>query len=165
MPQRTIRAALVLVLGLAAGSSASAQALTPAQSAAIRQEVRSALETHRQLAAAGKWEALLALYVSSPDFRWVESGVVVARSAEEIRRYLQTLPAGTRIENTYEATEITPLAAGAAEVVTRFQTRVVQPQSRGYSFGGVLTMTFVQRGGGWKILGGHASSPPSPRQP
>ena len=42
-------------------------------------------------------------------------------------------------------------------VTTLFQTRFVDPKGGGFSFGGALTMTLVERPDGWKILNGHAS--------
>ena len=159
MPQRTIRLALALLLGLTAGSALRAQELSQAQAAAIRQGAQATLDAYRELAAAGRWDALMQLYADDPGFRWVESGTVVARAGDEIRHHLKELPAGTHVENTYQDTEITPVAPGAAVVTTLFQTRLVDPKGGGYSFGGAMTLTLVQRGDGWKILSGHASSP------
>lgn len=50
-----------------------------------------------------------------------------------------------------------PVAPGVAMVTTLFQTRLVDPKGGGFSFGGALTMTLVERPDGWKILNGHAS--------
>jgi ketosteroid isomerase-like protein len=163
MSRRTMRTVLALLLGLAAGSKGSnamaAPEMSQAQITTIREGVQAALDTHRELSAAGKWEALMRLYADDPRFRWVSNGAVEARSVEEIRKYFSALPSGARVETTYRDTEITPLAPGLALVATRFETRVVDPKSGGFSFGGFLTMTFVERGDGWKILEGHASSP------
>jgi hypothetical protein len=41
---------------------------------------------------------------------------------------------------------------------TRYTT-TVKDSTGGYSFGGLLTMTFVHRPGGWRIINGHTSSP------
>ena len=167
MTQRTILAARSLLLCLAAASALNAQEMSPAPAASLRQGVRATLDAYREHAAAGRWDALIALYDDNPHFRWVESGVVVSRSVGRIHEHLGELPAGTRIETTFQDAEIMPLAPGVAEVVTPFQTRVVDAKGGGYSFGGVMTLVLVQRGGGWKILSGHASSStrrsPSPR--
>ena len=159
MSQRSISTALVLLFAFTAGTTLRAEEITQAQAAAIRQGVQTTLDAYREQAAAGNWDALLRLYADEPQFRWVESGVVVSRSPDEIRKHLTALPAGTRIENTFQETEILPVAGGVAEVVTLFQTRLVDAHGGGYSFGGAMTMTFVQRGNAWKILTGHASSP------
>jgi hypothetical protein len=159
MTCRTALAARVCLLGLVLTSFAlRAQDISPEQGAAVREGIQATLDAYRELAAAGRWDDLVKLYVEDPRFRWVESGAVVARSVGEIRRYLATLPAGARIETTFEETEILAASPGVAEVVTRFRTRVADAQGRGYSFGGVMTMTLVQHREGWKILSGHASS-------
>ncbi len=157
MPRLPLRVAFALFLGIA-GSTLRAQEVSPVRALVVRQEVQAALGAYRAHAAAGRWDALLELYVDSPHFRWVESGRVIARSVGEIRKYLAALPAGTRIENTFEGLEITPVTPDVAEVVTRFTTRLVDPKGGGTSFSGAMTLTFVQHGDGWKILGGHASS-------
>jgi hypothetical protein len=172
MSSSMMRAASALLLGLAAlaggaggageGGGAGglrAQELPLAQAAAIRKSVQATLDAYREHAAAGRWEELMRLYADDPRFRWVSSGIVEARSVEQIRKYFAALPPGTRVETTYQDAEITPLAPGVAAVTTLFQTRLVEPQGGGFSFGGALTMTLVERPEGWKILSGHASSP------
>jgi hypothetical protein len=158
--------ALSLLLGSGAATAggsavngASAQAMTEDQAAAIRRGVQATLDAYREHAAAGRWEELMRLYADEPRFRWVASGIVEARSVEQIRKYFAGLPPGTRVENTYQGTEITPLAPGVAMVTTLFQTRLVDPQGGGFAFSGALTMTLIERPDGWKILNGHSSSP------
>jgi SnoaL-like protein len=161
----TMPGAMALILGIAAASAgasvangATAQALPEDQAAAIRRGVQATLDAYREHAAAGRWEELMRLYADEPRFRWVASGTVEARSVEQIRKYFAALPPGTRVENTYQGTEITPLAPGVAMVTTLFQTRLVDPQGGGFAFGGALTMTLIERPDGWKILNGHSSS-------
>lgn len=157
-----MRCALALVVCIAAGGGARAlqvQEMTQEQAAAVRSGVQAALDSYRELAAAGRWEEMLRLNADDARFRWVANGVVEARSVEEIRKNFLALPAGTRVETSYKDTEITPLAPGVAQVLTQFQTRLVDPKGGGFSFGGILSMILVDRGDGWKILSGHSSSP------
>ncbi len=167
--------ALILLLGIAgaAGASASAsaadgasaangasgQTLSEDQAAAIRRGVQATLDAYREHAAAGRWEELMRLYADEPRFQWVASGIVEARSVDQIRKHFAALPPGARVETTFQGTEITPLAPGVAMVTTLFQTRLVDPQGGGFAFGGALTMTLIERPDGWKILNGHSSSP------
>jgi len=159
--------ALILLLGSAAAAraggsaanGASAQAMPEDQAAAIRRGVQATLDAYREHAAAGRWEELMRLYADDPRFRWVASGIVEARSVDQIRKYFAALPPGTRVENTYQGTEITPLSSGLAMVTTLSQTRLVDPQGGGFAFSGALTMTLIERPDGWKILNGHSSSP------
>lgn len=162
---RTALAALACLLGLAAVAAGGASFLRAQEkpegpwkgAAAIRKGVQSTLDAYRELSAAGRWDELMRLYADDPRFRWLSNGTVEARSVEQIRKYFASLPPGSRVETTYQDTEIEPLAAGVATVTTLFQTRLVDPQGGGFSFGGALTMTLVERPDGWKILNGHSS--------
>jgi ketosteroid isomerase-like protein len=146
-------------LGLALASVARGVDMSEATAAEVRNGVQATLDAFRAHSAAGDWDAVTALYLDSPQFRWIEDGRVKYRSVDEIRTSLTGMPAGTRIQTTYEDTEITPLSADVAVVVTRFATRVRIPQSGGFSFGGTMTITFVRHDGQWKIAAGHTSSP------
>jgi len=172
MSSRMMRAASALLLALAAGGSGvgggrgvggagglSAQELPQAQAAAVRKGVQATLDAYREHAAAGRWDELMRLYADDPRFRWVSNGIVEARAVEQIRKYFATLPPSARVETTYQDPEITPLAPGVAMVTTLYQTRLVDPKSGGFSFGGALTMILVERPDGWKILSGHVSAP------
>lgn len=156
-----LRLALALLLGFAAGGGGAEAAGAPeapeAREAATRKGVQATLDAYRELSAAGRWEELMRLYADDPRFRWLSNGRVEARSVEQIRKYFAALPPGTRVETTYQDTEITPIAPGVAMVTTLFQTRLVDSKGGGFSFGGALTMTLVERADGWKILNGHAS--------
>lgn len=162
MSNPVMQCALAVLIGIAAGGGARAlqvQEMTQEQVAAVRGGVRAALDSYCEHGAAGRWEAMLRLYADDSRFRWVANGVVEARSVDEIRKHFLALPAGTRVETTYQDPEITPLTPGVAEVLTQFETRLVDPKGGGFSFGGILSMTLVDRGDGWKILNGHSSSP------
>jgi hypothetical protein len=160
----TMSATMALIFGMAAAGAgeatgASAQTLSEDQAAAIRRGVQTTLDAYREHAAAGRWEELMRLYADEPRFRWVASGIVEAHSVDQIRKYFAALPPGTRVETTYQGTEITPLSSGVAMVTTLFETRLVDLQGGGFAFGGALTMTLIERPDGWKILHGHSSSP------
>jgi hypothetical protein len=134
--------------------------MTAAHGAAIRDSVQATLDAFRRYSAAGQWDSLAALYDESPEFRWVEQGVVQYRSAGQIRQALRRVSPGTRIETTHHDTQIAALAPGAASVATAFHTRFVDPRSpAGMEFGGVITMVLAHRAGGWRIVVGHTSAP------
>jgi hypothetical protein len=169
MLQGNDAAVRVLVLGLALAAAAAgrgpgpllAQEMPDGQAAAIRRGVQATLDAYRELSAAGRWDDLMRLYADDPRFRWVSRGVVEARSVEQIRKGLLALGVGVRAETTYQYLEIAPVAPGVAAVTTLFQTRVVDAKGGGFSFGGAMTMTLIERPDGWRILYGHSSSPPS----
>jgi hypothetical protein len=161
MNRSTFASAVALIYfcgGLTATTAPGTSEVPAERAAAIREGVQATLDSYRQLSAAGRWEGLIKLYAEEPNFRWVTNGRIVARSVDEIRKYLQALPPGTRFETTYEGTEILPVTASVAEVVTHFQTQMRDDKGGGFGFGGMLTMTLVERQGSWKILSGHASS-------
>lgn len=134
--------------------------MSDAHAAAISDSVRATLDDFRRYSAASQWDSLVATYADDQRFRWIENGEIRYRSPADIRRSLSGLPAGTRLETSYEGTEITPLAPGVASVVTFFRTRIAESTaSDGVSFGGAMTMIFVNEGRHWRILGGHTSSP------
>jgi len=149
----------VLASSLAACVPPSNQPMTAAHAAAIRDSVQVTLDAFRRYSAAGQWDSLGALYAPESEFRWLEQGMVQYRKASEIREALRRVPRTSRIETTYNDTEIVPLAPGVAVVATAFYTRLLEPgRSTSVEFGGVLDMTLVHREAGWRILLGHSSS-------
>jgi hypothetical protein len=125
----------------------------------MQDSVRETLSLFRRYAASSQWDSLSRLYADDESFRWVENGVVRYRSAAEVRQALMRLTSTMRIETTYQDTEILPIAPGLAAVVTRFQTRFGDPAAGGFTFGGAISMTLIHAAEGWRILGGHTSSP------
>jgi len=163
--KRTIRwVAVSAVLVTSAGCKEASEALSDAHASAIRDSVQALLTEYATRVAAKEWDAVARLYAEDTRFRWVEDGIVRYRSAAEVRQALAALPAGMRITTTYRDTEVLPLAPGLASVVTQFQTSFADSAGRGFAFGGAITMTLVHLRDGWRLLGGHTSSP-KPRGP
>jgi hypothetical protein len=134
--------------------------MTAAHAAAIRDSVKATLAAFLRYSAAGHWDSLAGLYDESPEFRWMEEGIVQYRSSAQIRQALRRASPGTRIETTHHDTQIAALAPGVGSVATAFHTRFVDPRNpAGLEFGGVITMTLVHRDAGWRIAVGHTSSP------
>lgn len=132
--------------------------LTSVHAAAIRDSVTTALSAYQAQAAAGQWDSVLTFYADDPGFRWVEEGRVVADSVDDIRRTFSGLPAGLRIETEFTGLEITPLAPGAASVVTAFSTRFRDSTGVKFAFGGMMTVAMVHHGARWQFLTGHSST-------
>ena len=133
--------------------------MTAAHAAAIGDSVQATLDAFRRYSAAGQWDSLAGLYDESPDFRWMELGVVRYRSTAQIREELRRVAPGTRIETTHHDTEIVALAPGAASIATAFHTKFVDSRNPGgVEFGGVITMVLLHREAGWRIVVGHTSS-------
>ena len=158
MTHRLIRGFLA-VLAVTAACAHGPRPLTQTHAAAMQDSVRETLGLLRRYQSTSQWDSLSRLYADDERFRWVENGVVRYRSAGEVRQALTRLASTMRIETTYQDTEILPVEPGLAFVVTRFQTRFGDPAGGGFTFGGAITMTLIHTADGWRILGGHTSSP------
>ncbi len=161
---RAILAAAAMGLVILAACNREPGKLSAAQGAAIRDSVQATLAAYQKFSAAGQWDSVASLYVNDASLRWVTDGQVELRSVGDLRKYMAELPAGTSIRHEYQDTEILPVVPGVASVLTEFQTTLAYPSSPAFSFGGTMTMLFVHRPAGWRILAGHASTPSSTRR-
>ncbi|MGQ0643734.1 MAG: hypothetical protein ACT4P6_23545 [Gemmatimonadaceae bacterium] len=96
--------------------------------------------------------------------RWIEDGQVRLRSNAALRGYYGALPLTTSLEMTFDSLEVTPVAPGAASVLTHYHTSVQDSTRGNFTFGGLLTMTIVHQPSGWRIVAGHTSSQPTRSQ-
>jgi hypothetical protein len=157
MPDRALMA-LALTLVTLSPAALHAQTMSLAHRRAIDDSVRQTLTRYTATMAQGHWDSAGAYYSNSPDFRWVEEGKVVARSAQDIRKYLGAMQPTMRIRTVYDSVETTALAPGIASVVTAFSTTMGDSGSAGFTFAGELTMTMIHERDGWVILNGHSSA-------
>ena len=148
------RAPIALALALIALGPAvlHAQTLSLAHRRAIDDSVRQTLMLFAATMARGDWDSAGKFY------RWVEEGRVVARSAEEIRKYLGAMKPSMRIRTIYDSVETRALAPGIASVLTAFSTTMGDSGATGFTFAGKLTMTMIHASNGWVILNGHSSA-------
>ena len=173
MPFPTWRAlglagALVLAACTSGAGGDRAMPLSPVVERAIEDSARMLLAQFRRLGAAARWDSLAGLYDDAPNFSWIESGRVVARSRADIRRGFDKLspPLSPQLSlaTTFDSLEVHALAAGVAFVQTRTTTQFIDKSSSGapaFSFMTTMTMLIVRRADGWKIRHGHASGPPN----
>ena len=89
----------------------------------------------------------------------MEDGEVRYRSVQEIRDALAQMSPSVRIETVHDDVEIVPLGPGVAWVVMRFRSEFVDSTGPTFSFGGGITMVVEHGPTGWRIVGGHVSSP------
>lgn len=157
--RRSTVPAACLALCLGFGCQADSATLTAARAAAIRDSVAAEPERFRSLGAEADREAVVGFYSESPRFRFYESGALRYRSAADVRAGLEALGAGMRIETQYRDTEIVALAPGLAHVRALFESTLVGESGFSVSFGGAVTMLWRHESGGWRIFGGHSSSP------
>jgi hypothetical protein len=125
-----------LLIGGQVGAQGRGPSLAASHAAAIVDSVQSFMAGFQRHYAAARWDSVAALYSGDARFRWVESGVVVARSAREIGQYLDQMPPGMKLATTYSEMEIFALAPGMAQIVTSFKSVMGDPAAGGASWGG-----------------------------
>ena len=161
----TAQRLLIATAVLAAGACAGSPPFDEAQRMAVRDSVGVTLEAFRQYSAVGDWNALLGLYDDGPEFRWLEDGALAYASVGDIRAAIAGMPAGTRIVTTHDDVRITPVAPGIAWASMRFESTFLGADGPSFGFSGVVTLLLRHRPEGWRIVGGHASTPHGPGGP
>ena len=80
------------------------------------------------------------------------------RSAEDVLEGLAAFPVDMQMQTTLTNTVVVRVGANGAHAHTEFTTTMGEGAT-GFSFGGVMSF-FLERGPeGWRIIGGHVSSP------
>lgn len=159
------RAVLLAVMLGSLGNGCEPQhatVLSVRHAAAMRDSLRTTLEAFRRATDGRQWDSVAAMYADDSTFRWIEDGRVVARSAAEIRQHLRATPPSVSIRTSYDSVEYLPTAPGVGGLTTQYRTTVRDSSGKGYTFGGILSLTLVHETGGWRILTGHTSSPRAP---
>ena len=147
-----MKASALLVVTIAC--TGAPNTISPHHAAAIQDSVRVVLATYQRYGAAAQWDSLVGLYTTDSTFSWIEDGRRARGPA--VRRALTSMPAGVRVETTYDSTDIVALAPGLALLTTYYDTRFVGPMSAHYN--GALSMVWAHQPPGWRIVGGHSSA-------
>jgi hypothetical protein len=162
MPKARSLHAAIGFLGLLTGCAATTPpVLTPAQSVAIRDSVRAALGGYIERMNHHDIDSLLRFYVDDERFNWVADGRLIP-SLTDIRKGIEAVSGFSRWHLEYTDTRIVALAPGVASVSTLYTQSLADSTGKGFSFGGALTMNFIDTPGGWKLLDGHSSSAQPP---
>ena len=104
-------------------------------------------------------DALLrGMYVADGRFEWIEDGEIRYRSPDDVLAGLASFPENAAIRTEYDIREITPVGEAGARVSMRFRTVIGEGPSA-FEFGGMMTMVLEDGPTGWRIVGGHTSSP------
>jgi len=72
--------------------------------------------------------------------------------------WLEAFPAGATVETELDALEVVRLGASGAHAWVSFATTVTA-ESGGYSFRGMISFLLEREETGWRLVGGHVSSP------
>jgi ketosteroid isomerase-like protein len=153
-------AGLSLVWLSATQCRSSAGVISTSHRAALQDSVRAALADFGRYAAAAQWESMAGLYSDDPGFYWIEDGRRVGKAG--VRQALLAVPAGMKVETTYDSTNIVVRGPGLADLSTYYRSRFVG-SSPPIAFSGAISMVWAHEPGGWRIESGHSSSARAPR--
>jgi ketosteroid isomerase-like protein len=158
-------ARLVLVgalpaLFLAACAPKMRVVLSADHATAIGDSVRHTLDAYADRLNAADRDSLIRFYADDPHFSWAADGQVTTHSVAQVRAQLDALAGFKRWHVEYQNAAIVPLAPGLASLATEYRMSLGDSTGKAIAFGGALTMLWINTPAGWKILGGHSSSPP-----
>lgn len=137
----------------------SAADLTAAHRAAMVDSLRAAMQDFQEASVRGEGAGLPDLYSDTAAFRFYENGRLAYSSAGDIRQALDALAPGARLATEFDGLEILPLAPGVGVVHAAFQTTFAAAEGDPFTFEGAMTVIWTHEAQGWRILGGHTSSP------
>ena len=159
MRARVSRVVLAIVTAaMTAACGVKSPLLTTAHRQAIVDSVQVMLTAWRDAFNARDFARAASFYSNDAEFRWYENGELKFRSGAELGDTMKAEgPAFRALAMSLVNTQITPLAAGAAEVSTGFDEKITDTTGRTIGFVGAVTMTAVHGDSGWRFLVGHTS--------
>lgn len=104
-------------------------------------------------------DELRRFYVDDARFIWLEQGQIRYRSVAEVLASVAQFPPDWTLDTRFSEVHAASQGSNGAHLSAHFTTRVGEPPE-GFSYAGVLSMALERRHGGWRIVGGHSSSPP-----
>ena len=147
-------------LFLAACSPQASTVLPADRAKAIGDSVRGTLDAYAGRLNAADRDSLIRFYADDPRFSWAADGQVATHSVAQVRAQFDALAGFKRWHVEYQNPAIVPLAPGLASLATEYRMSLGDSTGKGVAFTGALTMLWTHTPAGWKILGGHSSSPP-----
>ena len=129
-----------------------------AQGTDLSQEVETFLQQYMDAAASGDADAIRDTLVDDGRFAWVEDGAVRYRSAEEVLKGLASLPPNAEITTELKDLEVVAAGTSGAHAWGTFTTTLGSGE-QAFSFGGAISFVLERTEDGWKLVGGHTSSP------
>lgn len=153
---------MLLISLLVAAASAACQGPPGGALSSSSVDLEGFLASYLEAIAARDTATLRGMYAQPDRFVWIEEGAVRYRSADDVFASLSGFSADASIDTEIETLRVAMLTGGAAHAWTSFTT-TVSGQGGAYSFGGVMSVVLEPSDEGWRIVGGHVSSPPAPR--
>ncbi|MEO1040744.1 MAG: nuclear transport factor 2 family protein [Pseudomonadota bacterium] len=130
--------------------------------AAIEAEVTDLLREWSRSLSEGRLEDFKAVYSTEPGFLWVERGLPLYRSIEELSVGVDELIAqDIELTNTLTDIEVQPLGPATAAFNAQVKSEL---RLSGFeiTFDGIVTGIARKEGDAWKLYRGHLSEPPRP---
>ncbi len=138
--------------------SCTATVPPPASPETVRAEVSTVLQGYLAAMGARDTATIRRSYVNDDRFVWLESGEVRYRDVDGVLASLASFPAESPITTELKDLIVVPVGESAAHAWAQFTTTVGEGPS-GFSFGGAISFVLERSDDGWKVVGGHASSP------
>lgn len=161
MTRRMLLSALILAsLSVGCGEETPRRISDAATSVTATLDVQEFLDAYLAAVGARDTAALRGMYAEPDRFVWMEDGAVRYRSADEVFRSLAQFSPDATIETEIGEPGVTRLGEGAVHAWASFTT-TVGGEGGGYSFGGLMSFVLEPADTGWRIVGGHVSSPRS----
>jgi ketosteroid isomerase-like protein len=120
-------------------------------------DARDAFQAYVDAFNARQWNRVVALYSDDAGFRWTENGKVVYASKADVEHaYAWLREHASSARYLPSDTNVTGLSRDAAQVATRFTTRVETVDGRRFVYSGEMRIELKREGKAWKIAGGEA---------
>ncbi|NNF12035.1 MAG: DUF3225 domain-containing protein [Gemmatimonadetes bacterium] len=121
-------------------------------------EVLAVLDRYLRAVESRDSATIRSLYVGDGRFVWIEDGMVRYRSADDVLEGLTAFPVEMPMRTTLTNPVVVRVGDNGAHAHTEFTTSIGEGGS-GFSFGGVMSFFLESGPEGWRIVGGHVSSP------
>lgn len=129
-----------------------------AQDTDLAQGAEAFLKHYMDAAASADVDAIRGALASDGRFAWVEDGAVRYRSADDVLQGLASLPPDAEIVTELKDLEVVALGKTGAHAWGTFTTTLGSGE-QAFSFGGAISFVLERQKDGWKLVGGHTSSP------
>ena len=158
-----MKRALAFSVLLGSLGCADVEEASPPLRGRIEGEIGEFLDSYRLAVEIRNDSLLRTLYADDGRFEWIEDGEIRYRSPEEVLAALAGLPSDMVIRTEYQRVGVFPLGDSGARVAMQFRTVMGEGQSA-YRFGGMISMALEKGPTGWRIVGGHTSTPRPERE-
>ncbi len=123
---------------------------------------KAVLETHHQMVAAADAldaEGFFAFILDTATGPVIQDGRLFPTRAEALEVVERSFEGVARVERVYESEDVTVISEKAALLTGRGSTTVTLEDGRSFESSFAVSLVFVRKGDGWRVLHGHYSAP------